>query len=135
MIYTSITQQELDIILHARKSLLFSKNKPWEKAINESLFDITMGSFDGAKICELVGLYILSFLGKLYGIQNIGLYQDDGLAFLCKISGPASDKIRKDMIWKKFGSKITITTNLKTINFLDITFNLSEKKILPDEKK
>ena len=135
MIYTSITQQELDIILHARKSLLFSKNKPWEKAINESLFDITMGSFDGAKICELVGLYILSFLGKLYGIQNIGLYQDDGLAILCKISGPASDKIRKDMIWKKFGLKITITTNLKTINFLDITFNLSEKKILPDEKK
>ena len=28
-LYTRITQQELDIILHARKSLLFSKNKPW----------------------------------------------------------------------------------------------------------
>ena len=47
-LYTSITQQELDIILHARKSLLFSKNKPWEKTINESLFDIRMGSYDGA---------------------------------------------------------------------------------------
>ena len=29
------TQEELDIILHARKSILFSKNKPREKAINE----------------------------------------------------------------------------------------------------
>ena len=95
---TSITQQELDIILHVRKSLLFSKNKPWEKTINESLFDITIGSYDGAEICELVGLHILSFLGKVYGIQNVGLYQDDGLACLHKISGPASDKIWKDTI-------------------------------------
>ena len=101
-LYTSITQQELDIILHARKSLLFFQNIPWEKTINESLFDITMGSYDGAEICELVGLYILSFLGKVYGIQNVGLYRDDGLACLHKISGPASDKIRKDMI-RHFG--------------------------------
>ena len=64
-LYNSITQQELDVILHARKSL-FSKNKPWEKTINEPLFDIAMGSYDGAEICELVDLYILSFLGKVY---------------------------------------------------------------------
>ena len=31
-LYTSITQQKLDIILQARKSF-FSKNKPWEKTI------------------------------------------------------------------------------------------------------
>ena len=70
-LYTSITQQELDIILRARKSLLFSKNKPWEKTIKESLFDITMGSYDGAEICMLVGLYILSIFGKVYVIQNV----------------------------------------------------------------
>ena len=93
-LYTSITQQELDIILHARKSLLFFQNIPWEKTINESLFDITMGSYDGAEICELMV---------------------DGLACLHKISGPASDKIRKDMIRtfrENVGLKITITTNL-----------------------
>ena len=65
-LYTSITRQELDVTLHARKSLLFSKNKPWEKTINEPLFDIVMGSYDGAEICELFGLYILPFLGKVY---------------------------------------------------------------------
>ena len=114
-VYTSITQQELDIILHARKSLLFFQNKPWERTINESLFDITMGSYNGTEICELIGLYILSFLGEVYEIQNVGLYRDDGLACLRKISGPASDKIRKDMIrtfLENFDLKITITTNL-----------------------
>ena len=52
---------------------------------------------DGAEICELVGSYILSFLGKVCGIQSVGLYRDDGLACLHMISGPASDKILKDI--------------------------------------
>ena len=125
--YTSIIQQESDIILHARKSLFFSKNKPWEKKINKSLFDITMGIYDRAEICKLVDLYISSFLGKGYGIQHVGFYRDDGLACLCDISGPASNKTRKDMIWT-FWLKITITTNLKTVNFLDVTFNLCTGK-------
>ena len=75
-----------------------------------------MGSHDGAEICELAGLYILSILGEVYGIQNVGLYRDDGLACLYKINGPASDKIRKDIIRtfrENFGLKVTITTNLK----------------------
>ena len=79
-LYTSITQQELGIILHSRKSLLFSKNKPCEKTINESLFYITMESYDGAEISEVVGLYILSVLGKVYEIEKVGLYWDNALA-------------------------------------------------------
>ena len=30
-------------------------------------FDVTMGSFDGAEVCELVGLYILHILSTKYG--------------------------------------------------------------------
>ena len=97
--YTRITQEELDIILHARKTLLFSRYKTWKKPINESLFDIAMESYDGAEICERVSLYILSILGKIYGIQNVGLYLNDGLACLQKINGQASDKIQKDIIF------------------------------------
>ena len=54
-----------------------------------------------------------------------------GLACLRKISRPASDKIWKDMIRtfrENSGLKITITTNLKTVNFLDVTFNLCTGK-------
>ena len=82
-------------------------------------------------------MYILSFLGKVYGIQNIGFYWDDGLACLRKISRPASDKIRKDMIRtfrENSGLKITMTTNLKTVNFLDVTFNLCTRKCQPYNK-
>ncbi len=39
-----------------------------------------MGSFDGAEICELIGLFILNKLATKYGNDNIGLYRDDGLA-------------------------------------------------------
>ena len=30
----------------------------------ESYFDVTMGSYDGAEICELVGIYILTRLAR-----------------------------------------------------------------------
>ena len=90
----SFTPGKLDIILHTRKSL-FSKNKLSEETINETLFDKTMRSSDGAEIWKLIGLYILSFLGKVHGIQNVGLYRDDGLACLHKIGEPASQKISK----------------------------------------
>ena len=96
-----------------------------------------MASSDGAEIYKLVGLYILSILGKVYGIQNVGLYRDDTLACLRKICGPASDKIRKDMIrifLEIFGLKLTITTNLKTVNFLNVTFNLCTGKYQPYKK-
>ena len=122
-LYTSITRQQRYIILDARKSLLFSKEKPQEKTINESLFDITMGSYDGAKFCELVSLYILLILGKVHGIRNVGLHREDGLACLYQISGPASHKLRKYItrtFRENFGLKITITTNLKIVNFLDL---------------
>ena len=75
-------------------------------------------------------VYII-FFGKVYGIQNIGFYRVDGLACLRKISRPASDKIWKDMIrtfWENSGLRITTTANLKTVNFLDVTFNLCTGK-------
>ena len=58
---TSITDRDIDIIMHSRKSLLFDKNTAWIKK-NNSSFDVTMGSFDGAEVCELVGLFILNDL-------------------------------------------------------------------------
>ena len=96
-----------------------------------------MGSYDHTEICKLVGLYISSFLGKVYGIQSVGFYRDDGLGYLCNISGPASDKTRKDTkrtFWENSVLKITITTNLKIVNLLDVTFNLSTGKHQPVNK-
>ena len=77
--YRPISRHERDIILHTKRSLLFSSDSTWKKKSSNDLFDVTMGSFDGAETCELVGCYLLSLLTDKYS-QNIGLYRDDGLA-------------------------------------------------------
>ena len=63
------------IVKHARKSLLFNDGKPWTKKDSSSLFDVTMGSHDGAEICELVGLFILNNLGQKFG-KKISVYTE-----------------------------------------------------------
>ena len=63
---TTISDLDINIIMHSRKSLLFDNGTAWIKKDNSS-FDVTMGSYDGAEVCELVGLFILSGLGNTYG--------------------------------------------------------------------
>ena len=62
---TTIDDNVIAIIKHARKSLLFDKNNVCIKKGENTIFDITMGSFDGAEVCELVGLYLLEKLSAL----------------------------------------------------------------------
>ena len=102
-----------------------------------SRFDLIMGSFNGAELCELVGLYILHILGEKYGKHRIGLYRDDGLACFGYTSGPQADRIRKDFIKifrEDFDLSITCETNLKAVNFLEITLNLATGKYQPYNK-
>ena len=86
-----------------------------------------MGSFDGAEICELVGLYLLDKLLSLIGSKNIGLYRDDGLGAINNSSGPVLVKMRKNIIalFKNEDLSITIETNLFETDFIDVTFNLA----------
>ena len=93
--HTHIDKTNLRIINHCRKSLLFSDYKTWKKKSTGSCFDVTMGSFDGAEICEQVGLYIQSKLEKILPKANFVLYRDDGLALLRNLNGQQTDKFRK----------------------------------------
>ena len=65
--YDNITDEKKNIIIKAKESLLFNGNTAWCKRETKSLFDVTMGSFDGAETCELVGLYLLSKLTPVVG--------------------------------------------------------------------
>ena len=76
----NISDEEINTIMHSRKSLLFNNTDIWIKKNGDTDFDVTMGSFDGAELCELVGLYILHILGEKYGKHRIDLYRDDRLA-------------------------------------------------------
>ena len=104
---------------------------------DNSLFDVTMGSFDGAEICEILGLYLLSKLAVLLGKENVGLYRDDGLAVINSCNGPVLDRKRKNIIslFKNESLNITIDTNLIETYFLDVMFNLVTGKIFPFENQ
>ena len=90
--FTTIPTATIDeIIKHCRKSLLFSQNNAWVK-IDISQFDITMGSYDGAEICKLLGLYLLNKLANIIRKESVGLCRDDGLTILPNTSGPEKQK-------------------------------------------
>ena len=111
---TNIPDDQLAVIKHARKSLLFYNDKTWVKNNDQSLFDVTMGSYDGAEICELVGLFMLNKLAQRFGGDNVGLYRDDGLLLLKGTGGRQAEFARKQLheTFKKFNLRITaeITT-------------------------
>ena len=62
-------------------------NEAWKKKSTDSCFDVTMGSYDGAEICELVGIFISKSLEDKIDKQGIGLYRDDGLMILRNVNG------------------------------------------------
>ena len=120
--YTDITQEELAIILACWKFVLFYNNTTWEKTTTDN-FDVTMGSFDHAQIADLVGIYILDTLNRFLNLNNAGIYRDYGLISILNSKGPLTSKILKKVIraFKYMGLKIKSSSNLKIVNFLDVT--------------
>ena len=53
-----------------------------EKKDSDKDFDVTVGSYEGAEICELVGLYIMDKLDEKYGKKNNRLMQRWQLSLL-----------------------------------------------------
>ena len=132
--FRNFSNQDLEILRNSRKAFLFNNGNPWVKK-NDSDFDVTMGSFDGAEACELIGLFILDKLKNLIDPKHIGLYRDDGLAGIPG-SGPQVEQKRKQVckIFQSFGLKVTTETNLKQTDFLDIFFDLNSKTFKPFRK-
>ena len=132
---TTIEEKVIKTIYHARKSVLFDKDSVWVKKDN-SEFDVTMGSYDGAELCELVGLYLLDLLTKEFSKQNIGLYRDDGLSCFENMSRPNPEKIKKKLfkIFKRNGLSITVECNLIVTDFLDVTCDLKSATYYPYRK-
>ena len=124
-----ISDEDISIITHARKSLLFNHGKPWIKNNNSNLFDVTMGSYDGAEICDR--FFHLKpprknvWLGKHRRIsgRRFGNYQKQ-------------IKTRKELhkVLEQFDLKITAEANLRVVNFLDVTFDLTTGKHKPYRK-
>ena len=90
-----------------------------------------MGSFNGAKCCDIVGLFLPSPL-QGQGL-NVGLYQEYLLAAsrLAKLQ----NKIAKQMICRisaADGLEITGTeANKKTVDFLEVTLEIPTESYRP----
>ena len=85
-----------------------------------------MGCYDGAEVCELVGTCILNKLKNITNKENIGLYLDDGLRIFQNIPNTEIERNKKEIVkvFKDCCLSITIKCNLKSVVFLDVTFDL-----------
>ena len=92
-----------------------------------------MGCYEGAEICELVGIYIQNNLCKLINKKYFALYRDDALGIFRNTSRPEADRKRKSIIkiFKECGLSITYEINKKIVDFLDVRFNLNEQTYEP----
>ncbi len=132
--YYNFSQAETEIIHNTRKSFLYLNQTPWIKQ-EQSDFDITMGSYDGAECCELVGLFILNKLCNILQQPNVGLYRDDGLAAVSG-SGPQIERMRKQVfsLFQDIQLKVTIECNITSTEFLDAYFDLKNNTFKPFTK-
>ena len=124
-------------MMHSQKTLLIHENEPWIKRKGDENFDVPMGCLDGAEVCDLTGLYILSKIKSVFKDQkDNGLYRDDGLGILRNLSGPQIERVRKEIIkiFKECGLSITTKTNLKVVQFLDIELDLINDTYRPYRK-
>ena len=111
---------------------MFDGSHTWIKK-QGGLFDVSMGAYDGAEVCELMGTYVLNILSKKINKNGFGIYRDDGLTVLKNKSGPQSEQVKKNTqnIFKKLGLDITVQCNMEVVNYVDVTFNLSDGTYKP----
>ena len=66
--------------------------------MSSNLFDVTMGSYDGAESCELDSAYLLHSIKEKFGNPcSFGLYRDDGLG-ITKASPRKTELIKKRVV-------------------------------------
>ena len=78
--------------------------------------------------------YTICIICIQYGKERISLYRDDGLACFENTSDPEVERLRKAFIKlfkNEFSLNIVSDANIKVVNFLDLTLNLSTGKYEP----
>ena len=133
-----ISEQDKEIFREARRALLFHGKEYWKKRKNPE-FDVPMGCYDGAEVCELVGLYILEEIIRAnIGLtrSNVGIYRDDGLA-VTEARDRTGQKMvqRLHQIFQEHDLKLSKCVHgMKSVDFLDLTFHLETQTYEPFRK-
>ena len=102
-------------------------------------FDVSIGAYDGAEICELVFVVcvLLYSINKIMDPSSHGLYYGDGLIIVDKNTPKKCDDIRKRLykLFDEFGFRLDIRTDLKITDYLDVTLNLYSRTVSPFRKR
>ena len=137
--YIAITSHDQKIIFNATKSVLANDDKIWikKRSGGSPLFDITMGGYHGAEVCELVGLFMLHGLSDILKKEQVGLYRDDGLAVIEHLTDFKAEKlkVRLHKFAKELGLRLEIEGPMTKTVFLDITMDLNKNTYGPYRKK
>ena len=80
-------------------------------------------SYDGAEICELVGIYLLTHLATMIKKSYCRFYRDDDLVILRNVNGQQT--------YKSLKISFRFRIDIKVVDFLDITFNLNSGTYKP----
>ena len=102
--------------MHAKKNLLFTEGIPWLEKERMEDFNVPIGCFDGAEVCELVGSFILQQLSQLFEDQLVRLYRYDSLAIFKGLSGSETKRVKKKIIKVFTGTQtIILYTSIKAL--------------------
>ena len=93
--YVDITPQQRKIILQSSKSFLYFANQSWVKK-GDVNFDIGMGAYHGAQVCELIGLFMMSRLAHIKDL-NLIIYRDDVLG-VTRATSRQQEKMRQAIV-------------------------------------
>ena len=66
--------------------------KEKRKKKTKALFNVTMGRYDGTKLCELISIFIQSLLESTLEKDQMGLYRDNVLITLRIINSQRREK-------------------------------------------
>ena len=133
---TSISDEDLNVIIQSRKTLLFHNQELCVKSEGDENFDVRKGCYDGVEVNELVGSHLLNKLSNIVDKELVGLYSYDRLGVLQNLSGPQTERKRKTIVklFKNCGLTITIQANLRIVNFFDVQLNLVTSTYQPYRK-
>ena len=92
---TEISDEDIDLIMQARKTLLFNEGIPWVKKRGDEDSGVLMSCFDGVEVCESARSHILRQLSQLCEHRSVGLYRDDSLAIMKGLLGPEPESVKK----------------------------------------
>ena len=106
------------------------------KKLCDQDFDVPIGWFDCVEVCDTTGLFLLHQLSHNVKKSDIGLYRDYGLDIIQNMPKPEIERMKKTIVkvFKECGLSIIIECNLKTVNFLDVTFDLTNDIYKPYRK-